>query len=120
MATKKLCLAFTILLFLLSTASASNLFYNSFAVVELNKEEFTQGETIEAKIKVVNMEAVPIAEAYVVVELVQGGDYYYPSQARNADNIFFEEKITGLNIAANDNDETSFSYTIPILTIPGI
>lgn len=114
-----LAFAFVLLLFLCSVSAAEDLFYNGSLHVELNKPEFAPGESIEAKITLLNLESIPIAEAYAVVELVHGGQYYYPSQSSDADNVFVEEKISGLNLAPNSSVTVPFSYKLPADLQPG-
>ncbi|MFA4855115.1 MAG: hypothetical protein WC634_00830 [archaeon] len=120
--SKKNAIAFIALLLLFAgyaSAAQPELFYKSNLFVKLNEETFSPGETLEATIELLNMEDFPIAEAYVVVELVQGDDYYYPSQMQDTDNIFFEEKITGLNIAPHEKVSETFSYNLPSGLKPG-
>lgn len=119
MELKRIAMIFAFVMLFLSQAYALELFYNASMNTELNKQQFAPGESLEAEITVLNLEDFPIAEAYVVVELVQGKDYYYPSQTTDRDNVFFEEKILGLNIAPYGKAATTFSYTIPDDLTPG-
>ncbi len=119
MFTKKMLAVFVLTLFFLSGAGAQDLFYSSNMRVSLNKQVFESGETLEAEITVLNMEDFPVAEAYLVIELVQGKDYYYPSQTSDVDNVFFEEKITGLNLAPNSKVTVAFSHVLPADLKPG-
>lgn len=116
---KKTALVFAILAIFLSNVMAVELFYESNMFVSLNKTEFAPGETLEANIDIMNSEEFPIAEAYLVFELVQGEKYYYPSQTKDRDNVFFEENVEGVNIAPFDRVSKSFSYQLPSDLAPG-
>ncbi len=119
MSLKKTILVFAILAVFLSNAMALELFYKSNMYVNLNKTEFAPGETLEANVDIMNSEKFPIAEAYLVFELVQGEEYYYPSQTSDSDNVFFEENVEGINIAPFDRVSKSFSYNLPEDLAPG-
>jgi len=81
--------------------------------VSLNKTAFNAGETLNAEITALSMEAVPIAEASLIVELVKGGEFYYPSTLSDVDNVFFEQRIDGINLRAAEAKTVNFSYTLP-------
>ena len=119
MSLKKTALVFAILAIFLSNVMAAELFYKSNMYVSLNKAEFAPGETLEANVGITNSESFPIAEAYLVFELVQGESYYYPSQTKDSDNVFFEENVEGINIAPFDRVSKSFSYRLPEGLAPG-
>ncbi len=81
--------------------------------IQLDKQEYNAGETFNAKIRAFNGEQTPLAEAFLVVEIAQGKEQYYPSQDSDADNVFFEQKISGINLRPAESKEIVFSFTLP-------
>ncbi len=106
-------IALVALLFMASLVQAESLFYTGDMAIKLNKEVFLPGDELKATITLSNVESIPIADAYIVVDLVAGKDYYYPSQTSDADNIFAEKKITGINIEGGGKVSKEFTYTLP-------
>ena len=106
-----------VLVLMLSLASAQSTaqdtFYKGSLKVALNKGIFNPGDALNARITASNIDATPIAQAYLVIELVQGGSYYYPSQTSDADNVFYETTIGNINLAPGEQRELQFSYEIP-------
>ncbi len=81
--------------------------------IALEKQKYALGETVNATILVFNGEQTPLAEAIVIVEIVRGKEYYSPTQISDADNVFFEQKITGISLRPGEQKEIKFSYTLP-------
>ncbi len=112
-------LVFFTLAMLPFAAAESNLFYKGSLYLGLEDESLSQGETLKANVTLVSLEEFPIAEAYLVFEVVQGKDYYYPTQHSDSDNIIWEEKVSGLNLAPNGKTSREFSFNLPENLKPG-
>jgi len=95
------------------TGKTIDLFYNAHLEVVLEKNSFSAGEELKGKIVLLNLEEFPIPEAYIVLEVVQGEDYYYPSQLSDRDNIFIEEKLSNINLSPSERHEIDFSIKLP-------
>ncbi|MBS3058034.1 MAG: hypothetical protein J4478_01375 [Candidatus Diapherotrites archaeon] len=108
---------FAFLLFLLLPLAASAIVnpseFKGDITVSLEKNSLNAGETLNASITALNMEAIPIAEGVFIIELVKGGESYYPTQFSNADNIFLEQKIEGVNLRPLESRTFNFSYKLP-------
>jgi hypothetical protein len=114
----KITIALFFLLFAASAFAESDFAVNDSMIqgdliVSLNKAEFKPGETLTAEITALSREAFPIAEGSIIVELVKGEGFYYPSSLKNSDNAFFEEKISGINLRQGESKTSEFSYLIP-------
>jgi len=97
---------------LLASAQVDGVFSGDIAV-KLAKSEFNAGEALNAEISVSSAESFPIAEAVLVVEIVKGGDYYYPSSLSDNDSVVFEQRIDAINLRGGESKSIEFSYNIP-------
>jgi len=95
------------------SAEAIDLFYDTHIDVQLEKTVFSPGETLKGRIVILNLEPFPVAEAYLVLEVVQGSKYYYPSQTNDRDNVFIEKKIHNINLSPSERHELDFSIALP-------
>jgi len=114
---KLLLLAFVILISF--TCHAEEVNYFGAVSVKLDSTVLEAGQTLEAEITAINNEGFPLADSHLVVHLVQGNDFYYPPQAYNKDNVFFEETIPNINLPAKGSKEITFSYNLPENLSPG-
>ena len=110
---KRILLLIAVLAVLAASACAEELNYNGSASVRLDSQAFHFGEELNAQIELFNNEKFPIADSYIVVEIVNGGEFEYPSQLFDGDNIVFEQKIPGINIAQEGSKKTGFRYEFP-------
>jgi hypothetical protein len=91
---------------------SSSIFYSGDVSFDLNKT-YSIGDVLKTKISVANFEDFPIANAYLVIDVVQGcKESFYPSQASDCDNIFYEKIIKNVNLPANGYKEVPFSYAL--------
>lgn len=74
--------------------SPSNLLWNGFAQVSLDKTEFDSNEDITGSIYLNNTEYFPLVDGRIVLQIVEG-DYVYPSQ-NGSDNIVSEIVINNV------------------------
>lgn len=103
-------------LLILITAGASAIGpaeYDGGLQVNLESSSFNPGDEINADISVSNSDERPIVNGYVVVNVVEGSDPYYPSQKSNVDNVFHQDKIEDINLKAGGTEDLEFSYTLP-------
>ena len=98
-----------------------NPFYKGDLYFIPHKETYSAGEVFKAEFVLSNLEEFPLTDAYLVVELVKGGvKPAYPPHSSDTDNIFYEEKIEDINIAALSKTTARFSYRIPEDLSPGV
>ena len=98
-----------------------NPFYKGDLYFIPHKETYSAGEVFKAEFVLSNLEKFPLTDAYLVVELVKGGvKPAYPQHSSDTDNIFYEEKIEDINIAALSRTTARFSYLIPEDLSPGV
>ncbi len=100
-------------------AAAEELNYRGAIKVEINAESFLPGETLEAAITAVNSEDFPLADSHIVIYLVKGGEFYYPPQAFDADNVFVIDTIQNVNLPAKGFKTFNYSYVLPEDLLPG-
>jgi hypothetical protein len=93
---------------------SSSIFYRGDVSFNLDKSVYNPGDVLSADVTVYNMEDFPVTDAFLVLELVSGGEeHIYPSQSSDADNVFSEQVIGGIDLAANGRRVVPFSYKIP-------
>ncbi|MAG21912.1 MAG: hypothetical protein CL943_01220 [Candidatus Diapherotrites archaeon] len=117
--TKRILFLLTALALFAASALAQELTYSGDVQIKLNQNNFQSEEELAAEITVFNNEEFPIADAYVVVEIAKGGEFSYPSQFASSDNVFFEEKVSGINLAPNSSKKIEFTYELPDNISPG-
>jgi hypothetical protein len=92
----------------------SSIFYKGDLSISLDKEAYKAGEEIKADISAINMEAFPIADAYLVIELVSGDKkHVYPSMQSDVDKVFYEETIRNISFGPLSERTFQFKYNIP-------
>jgi hypothetical protein len=95
--------------------SFENSLYEGDVYYTLDKDSYSAGETINTQFSVNNGEDFPMVDAYLVIEFVAAGpEPAYPSQASDADNVFFEEIIRDINIPPHGQAVLPYSYTLPL------
>ncbi len=107
---KRIFLLLAVLAVFTAGASAEELNYNGSASVRLNQQAFHSGEELNAQIELFNNEKFPIADSYIVMEIVKGGEFQYPSQLFDGDNVVFEQKIAAINLAQKGSKKIEFKY----------
>ena len=91
-----------------------NIFYKGDISFSLDKETYSAGDELKAEINAANMEEFPVADAYIVVEIVSGDKkHVYPSMQSDVDNVFFEEILRNITLGPLSEKTVQFSYTIP-------
>jgi len=97
-----------------TSSFTENPFYNGGLQFSLEKGVYSAGEAVNTRFYVSNMEDFPIANAYLVVEIVKGGfEPVYPSYTSDTDNIFYEEIIKDINLPPLGETVITYSYTLP-------
>jgi hypothetical protein len=75
----------------------------------LEKERYLAGEIIKTNISVSNLEDFPIADCYLVIQLVQG-----EARIPNIDeNVFYEEATPAFTLAPGSSKTLPFQYVLP-------
>ncbi|VVC00802.1 Uncharacterised protein [uncultured archaeon] len=118
MVGKKLLFAFAVLaVFPLASAG---LFYNGGIEAVLDSNSVAAGSSLTGKFFVYNFEQVAFNDAYIVAEIISGGQgtIGYPSQAGDAGNIIIESKF-GANLLPGDRREIPFEISLPEGLAPG-
>ncbi len=111
---KRWLVLFAFLLLLMQSAGAAvNIFYEADLKIELNKQTFSPGETLEALIEIANFEQFPIIEGLLIVEVISGKEIAYPTQFSDEGTIFYEEVIENVNIAGRQKRNIAFTYALP-------
>ncbi len=110
---------FFVLLFSSAFAVKGNFSYDAEMQATIAKKSFSPGETITGKLFFTSMEFFPIPEAYAVIYLVQGNGYYYTSQQSDVDNIFVEQKVSGINLSPTMRREYDYNIVLPQDLAPG-
>ncbi len=91
---------------------SDSIFYSGDILFDLNKS-YSVGDVIKTKIHIANFEDFPIANAYLVIDVVQGcKEPFYPSQASDCDNIFYEKTIKNIDLPPKGHKEIPFSYAL--------
>lgn len=94
-------------------AKEGEIFYNGDANFDLNSG-YIAGENIETNIELTNMESFPIADAYLVIEILEGCETLtYPSQNSDCDNVFFEKVVSNITLDSLGKMTVPFSYKLP-------
>ena len=92
----------------------TNPFYRGDLSIETAKDDYAAGETLDYTITYSNKETFPLTDMYLTVEIVTGGEeHMYPSQTSDADNIVYEQTVSGLSIKPLSSDTITLTYTIP-------
>jgi hypothetical protein len=95
-------------------AFVNSIFYKGAVSINLDKDTYRPNDTLLARIKVDNLEDFPIADAFIVFDIVSGGEeHVYPSQSSDADNVLFEQVSSGINLLERAGKTVEFSYKIP-------
>lgn len=104
---------FVCMVFFLGVASAS-MFYNGHLAVQLEKKNYSAGETLKGALDVSNFEQVAFNDSYIVLELVSGnaGALDYPSQFKD-DGVLFLEKKIGVKLPGGQQKKIGFEIPLP-------
>jgi len=81
--------------------------------VNINEDSYESGEQINTDISVSNTGNEAIVDGYLIVNLVQGNQPYYPSQKSNNDSVFHQEKIKDIYLKAGQSQELDYTYSLP-------
>ncbi len=107
--SKIVLIAFSLLL--AANAFAVTLEYDGSVIIDLPQDRFYGGDTVNASILISNSEDFPLANAYLVLEIVKG-EYYYPSQKLNSNNVIYEEIVRGINLAPGASKTIPFAFEL--------
>jgi hypothetical protein len=98
-----------------NNAFVSSIFYKGDMSLKLDKDIYYPGDTLLAKIKVSSLEDFPLTDAFIVFDIVSGGEeHVYPSQSSDADNVLFEQVSYGIVLASQGGKDVELSYKIPV------
>ena len=91
-----------------------NIFYKGDIYFSLDKETYSAGDELKAEINAANLEDFPVADAYIVIEIVSGDKkHVYPSMQSEVDNVLYEEIIPNITLGPLSQKTVQFSYKIP-------
>ncbi|MFB6175044.1 MAG: hypothetical protein ABEJ87_03625 [Candidatus Nanohalobium sp.] len=114
MDVRKSIIAIALIISITASGSAYSSSYKGDIQVKLQKSQNLQaGNQLQASITASNAGKRPIVDGYIVVDVVKGSNYYYPSQQSNKNNIIHEEKIGPVNLKENGYRDLSYTYTLP-------
>ena len=86
----------------------------------LENDTFVAGGRMDIPFTVSNLESFPVANAFLVIEVVSGKEErIYPTQFAENDSLFFEDVITGINFLPLESKVLNYSYLIPEDLKPG-
>lgn len=98
----------------------TSIFYDGNVIINGVHANYSAGDVLRAELNVQNREPFPIADAYIVIYLVQGcSTPVYPTQDSDCDTIFFEKKTGGISLAAGESKKVLFEYELPADLKPG-
>lgn len=111
---KTLILATVAILMVTSVSATQIAGYSGDLKVDIEESgELTPGEQLDVELSPANSDERPIANGYIVVNVVRGEEPYYPSQKSDEDNVFHQDKITGINLKPGNSEEIDYEYTLP-------
>lgn len=110
---------FFLVLLSANAAADESVFYSGLLSAELATAELQPGETLRAEIAVSNLEEFPIPEGVLVAEILSGTGLGYPSQFSDEGTVFYEEKVSGINLPPRESRTVEFSYPLPEDLAPG-
>lgn len=83
--------------------------------------EYKPGNKLKGKIEVSNSENFPLFDAYVYLQLQKGcREPIYPSQKSDCDNVFWEKRLSKINLPRKSSKKISFEKDLPDDLSPGI
>lgn len=111
---KTLILASVALAMVASVSAADPAQYSGDLQVQIqNGGEIEPGDELDVELSPANGAERPIANGYIVVNIVRGDEPYYPSQSSNEDNIFHQEAIRDISLKAGNSEDLDYSYDLP-------
>lgn len=110
---KTLILTTVAVLMTASVSAVAPAEYSGDLQVEIQNSEISPGEELDVELSPANADDRPIANGYIVVNIVRGSEPYYPSQKSNTDNVFHQEKIKNINLKSGNSEDIRYEYTLP-------
>lgn len=111
---KTLILASVALAMLASVSAVGPAQYNGDLQVEIqNGGEIEPGDELDVELSPANSDKRPIANGYIVVNIVRGDEPYYPSQSSDEDNVFHQEVIRDISLKTGNSENLDYSYDLP-------
>lgn len=87
-------------------------YINGILDFNLDKETYFLNETINVEIEISNPNNFVFSDGFLVINIVRGEEFYYPSQISNNDTILYEETIS-LNMLDDSKSGLNYSFNIP-------
>jgi len=80
----------------------------------LANDSYAAGGRMDVSFTVSNLENFPVANAFLVIQVVSGAkERVYPTQFAENDSLFFEDVVTGINFWPMESKVLNYSYMIP-------
>ena len=110
---KKIIFVFVLLILALSFCfseelTSSDLVWNGAVSITLDKAQYTDNEAITGSVRVDNLEEYPIVGGSLTIQ-VASGQFDYPSQFADLDNVVYETHIDDIWVLPKDSKEIKFS-----------